>query len=421
MADTYTTRNRWEKMEPGQYLDTWGTRRNNSVDLYDVSIDGVLALAVSGSVTLSTANGATDQARYRCLNLTGTGGTVTVPNVEKVYWVVNGTSGTVTFTTGSGTSAAVVSGASKWVGCTGSNVCFQSSGPDFGAMTVATTGLGSFGTLSTSGLATLASLSVTGTASFNSTGTISGAFTMSSYGRAGMLAATGADVTLAGTPCVRTYINVKGIIEAINSGTDWIDLDIRAKNLNLAGAGTTVAVAISNTGAVTFPAISTTASAANAFLNSAASNNLLRSTSSLRYKRDVETLDHEYADAVLNLRPVWYRSRCDADDPRWGYYGFIAEEAAEIDPRLVHWAYLDSDYDEIQIPAVMGMSEPVLDECGEEVEPAKEIEIAPARTDRVLRKDAKLAPDGFQYERVCVLLLDVVKRLEARVAALEAV
>ena len=38
---------------------------------------------------------------------------------------------------------------------------------------------------------------------------------------------------------------------------------------------------------------------------------------------------------------------------------------------------------------------------------------------RVLKEDATLKPDGVQYDRLAVLLLDVVKRQEARIAALE--
>ena len=137
MPSTYTTRNRAEKQAPGENLDSWGSRLNgNTIDMFDQALDGVLSLTVSGSVTLSTANGSSDQARYRVLNITGTGGTVTIPNVEKAYFVYNGTSGTVTFTTGSGTSAAVVSGAAKWIFSTGSNVVLQASGPAFGSMAV---------------------------------------------------------------------------------------------------------------------------------------------------------------------------------------------------------------------------------------------------------------------------------------------
>ena len=113
MPSTYTTRNRAEKQAPGENLDSWGSRLNgNTIDMFDQALDGVLSLAVSGSVTLSTANGSTDQARYRCLNITGTGGTVTIPDVEKCYLVRNASSGTVTFTTGSGTSAALLAGMS---------------------------------------------------------------------------------------------------------------------------------------------------------------------------------------------------------------------------------------------------------------------------------------------------------------------
>jgi len=61
---------------------------------------------------------------------------------------------------------------------------------------------------------------------------------------------------------------------------------------------------------------------------------LYRSTSSIRYKKDVETLQDEYADAILNARPVWFRSLSEKDNPDWGYWGFIAEEVEQIDPRL---------------------------------------------------------------------------------------
>jgi hypothetical protein len=61
---------------------------------------------------------------------------------------------------------------------------------------------------------------------------------------------------------------------------------------------------------------------------------LYRSTSSIRYKKDVETLQDGYADTILNARPVWFRSLSEKDNPDWGYWGFIAEEVEQIDPRL---------------------------------------------------------------------------------------
>jgi hypothetical protein len=161
-------------------------------------------------------------------------------------------------------------------------------------------------------------------------------------------------------------------------------------------------------GDVRFPGVGTTASAANAFLNSASSpaNQLLRSTSSIRYKTDVETVETPFADKVLELRPVWYRSKAEADKKEWSWYGLIAEEVAEVEPRLVHWSYPESAYEEVTIES---------DTEGEE-----------SKTERKLKKDAELVPDGVQYERLSVLLLDVVKRqqeainsLKARVEALE--
>jgi hypothetical protein len=66
-----------------------------------------------------------------------------------------------------------------------------------------------------------------------------------------------------------------------------------------------------------------------------------RYTSSGKYKTEIEDLDDFYADKILELRPTWYRSLCKRDNPNWSTYGFIAEEVAEVDPRLVHWKTTD--------------------------------------------------------------------------------
>jgi hypothetical protein len=114
----------------------------------------------------------------------------------------------------------------------------------------------------------------------------------------------------------------------------------------------------------------TTGNAANLWINSAGGN-MARSTSSGKYKRDVEEIWAAKADLIFQMRPVWYRSTADTiDDPTKSFYGLIAEEVAKIEPRLVHW--------------------------GED------------------------GPEGVQYERLTVLLIDIVKRQEARIAALEA-
>src|SRR5262245_26328030 len=148
-----------------------------------------------------------------------------------------------------------------------------------------------------------------------------------------------------------------------------------------------------------FPNVGTTASAANAVLNSgsAPANELLRSTSSRRYKREIESIEDHYADSILKLRPVWYRSAIATDRQDWSHYGLVAEEVAEIDPRLVHWGYREQDWETVQIK---GGDTP--------------------HVERRLRRDAQLLPDGVAYERLTVLLLCVVKRHQARIEALQA-
>jgi hypothetical protein len=101
------------------------------------------------------------------------------------------------------------------------------------------------------------------------------------------------------------------------------------------------------------------------------------------------------SDAILSLEPIWYRSTAPADRPDWSWYGLIAEDVAGIEPRLVHYGYREDDYDLVP------------DDDGDGHR-------------RVLKEHATLKPDGVQYDRLAVLLLDVVKRQEARLAVLEA-
>jgi hypothetical protein len=129
----------------------------------------------------------------------------------------------------------------------------------------------------------------------------------------------------------------------------------------------------------------TSAVAANMAINS--SGKFLRATSSAKYKKDIETLQDSYADALLNVRPVWYRSTCKADNPSHGYWGFIAEEVAAIDPRLVFWKTVEVNYDE----------------NGSAVETSCDPE-----------------PEGVQYDRFVPHLLNLVKRQQEQIEAMEA-
>lgn len=167
-------------------------------------------------------------------------------------------------------------------------------------------------------------------------------------------------------------------------------------------------VTISNGGAVRFRNVGTTASAANAFLDSADGNNLLRSTSSIRYKTNVEDLWEAEWKCVYNLRPVYYRSLAEADPEYFGYHGFIAEEVAKVNKRLVHFAYQPEDYEIVtrrqEIPAAEEGGEPEVIETQH----------------RVLKEGAVKVPDGVQYERIVVSLVAAVQDLNKRVQELEA-
>lgn len=123
MTSTATTRNRLEKQGTGDNSNTWGTYLNGSIDLIDAALDGRTAFTLSGSKTLSSANYSADESRERFLDITGgTGGTVTIPAVEKWYIVRNSASGNVVLTTGSGTTQTVAPGSLTLIVSDGTNI-----------------------------------------------------------------------------------------------------------------------------------------------------------------------------------------------------------------------------------------------------------------------------------------------------------
>jgi hypothetical protein len=152
----------------------------------------------------------------------------------------------------------------------------------------------------------------------------------------------------------------------ITAGTTSGDVAMLIRNI----ASTNLFV-VSGAGQVTFPALGTTASAANAFIDSTNTNQLLRSTSSARYKRDISDLvDAERV--VMHLRPVRFHSLGEVDSRTNWYYGLVAEEVAKVEPSLVNY-----------------------DKAGR--------------------------PDGVQYDRVQVWMLPLVQAMRIEVWALMAI
>lgn len=124
MPSTYTPSLRFTLQATGEGLNVWGVILNSGVfSLVDYSIAGRAAFSLSGSKTLTSNNGATDEARAAMLDITGgTGGTITIPAVSKIYLVRNGASGNVVITTGGGATITIRPGESLLVFTDGTDV-----------------------------------------------------------------------------------------------------------------------------------------------------------------------------------------------------------------------------------------------------------------------------------------------------------
>lgn len=132
MPSSASTSLRFEKQATGENLNTWGARLNTVIDLVEQAIAGRTNFALSGSKTLTATNYASDEARSMMLDVTsGTGGTITIPAVSKVYLVRNGSSGDVTVTTGGSTNAVLKAGEVRFVMCDGTDVRLAAQ-TDFG-------------------------------------------------------------------------------------------------------------------------------------------------------------------------------------------------------------------------------------------------------------------------------------------------
>ncbi len=117
MADTFTALLRVVLQETGGNQNTWGSVNNTSaIQLLEEAVAGRVAISVTAAdVVLTTANGASDQARNAVLSITGNPGVarnVTVPSTNKTYIVSNETSPgfNVTIKTSAGAGVVVQAG-----------------------------------------------------------------------------------------------------------------------------------------------------------------------------------------------------------------------------------------------------------------------------------------------------------------------
>lgn len=94
MPSTFSSNLRLELIASGEQANTWGITTNTNLGtLLEQAICGLTTIDVTaGDVTLTTLNGASDQARQMILVVTGTAGVtrqVIAPQVSKVYVVTN--------------------------------------------------------------------------------------------------------------------------------------------------------------------------------------------------------------------------------------------------------------------------------------------------------------------------------------------
>jgi hypothetical protein len=127
MPSSYTPSLRLVLPVTGELSGTWGDTVNDGLTaLVDASVAGTAAIAMpNANYTLSTANGATDEARRMFVTLSGTLTTtrdVICPAVSKLYFVRNGTNQSVVFKTSAGTGITVPTGRSAALYCDGTNV-----------------------------------------------------------------------------------------------------------------------------------------------------------------------------------------------------------------------------------------------------------------------------------------------------------
>lgn len=140
MPSTFTPRLRLEDQANGENANTWGDKTDNNWAMIEQAVAGVRDIVVTGNYTLTTLNASTDDARSAVLIFRGAlsaPASITVPNVEKTYIVVNDTTGgqNLVFTTGTGTTITAKPGDKLHIYSTGDNELFEVAGsvPEFEA------------------------------------------------------------------------------------------------------------------------------------------------------------------------------------------------------------------------------------------------------------------------------------------------
>ena len=233
--------------------------------------------------------------------------------------------------------------------------------------------------------------SITGSSITGSTLNINGNFVVDGTG---LMTCTGASVTgslystngTIGGFNISSYSlsNSSGTIQILSSGNGQISLagEIFAGSVNIGGqnpptSGLGVYGASTFGGYIYNTGYATTTSSANAYINSS-TGLLARSSSSLRYKLDVEPQVIP-VQSILQLQPKSFIDKASAD-----------AQDGKTDG----------------LPRILGLI-------------AEEIAQIPVLADLLMNKNEQGEPDSVNYDRVAVALLPLLQDHEARLAKLE--
>lgn len=131
MAAGYTP-NGLNKQTPGTNDNAWGDVLNDEViQLVDEFVAGRASFSLSGTKTLTSTNGVSNEARMAILHVTGgTGGDVVIPARSKLYLVFNQASGDVRLAPSGGTAATVETTEATLIFCDGTNAYSMGVGGD---------------------------------------------------------------------------------------------------------------------------------------------------------------------------------------------------------------------------------------------------------------------------------------------------
>lgn len=122
MASEYSPLLRLELMATGEKSGLWGNVTNTNLStILEQAIAGTVEISITGAsspITLTVANGASDQSRTAILRITGTNASpvsIVAPATSKLYFVKNASDQPITIKTSTSTGVAVAVGDSRFI------------------------------------------------------------------------------------------------------------------------------------------------------------------------------------------------------------------------------------------------------------------------------------------------------------------